>query len=340
MTTRRPPLARPSLLAPLLVAFAACSSAEDGTGATRAAPGAGADGGGASGGGDSGGPTSTDGGGTPASPDASTGTTGSDASAPADAGDAATKAGRDLSTDRNAFFGASRCAGLHAQLCEDFETGTLDKATWEVAGDVPVIDSVHTARGGKALHITKVGNGLSYIRERKTFPEANNGYFGRAFVYFASLPATPSMTYAHWTFLAASGTGTTGEIRVSGQLQNGANHLGVGTDSGNDPAGTGDWTNSDNDPAGKPRAVPLGEWMCIEWQHDGAANETRLWWDAVEHVSLHTTAKLHGGNKNDYVLPAMNNVWIGWQEYQTSGDKFEMWVDEIAIDKARIGCVD
>ncbi|PMZ86541.1 hypothetical protein, partial [Pseudomonas sp. FW306-2-11AD] len=92
------------------------------------------------------------------------------------------------------------------------------------------------------------GNGPSYIKESKTFPAKNDTYFGRAYVWFATL-AGPPMSYAHWTFIAASGTNVSGEIRVSGQFQNGKNLFGVGTDNRIDDAGTGDWTTSDNDPA-------------------------------------------------------------------------------------------
>jgi hypothetical protein len=48
---------------------------------------------------------------------------------------------------------------------------------------------------------------------------------------------------------------------------------------------------------------------------------------------------MHGGNSNPYTLPTFTNVWMGWQEDQTSTETFEMWIDEIAIDKERIGCV-
>jgi len=244
-----------------------------------------------------------------------------------------------FSTDKTKFFGESRCAKANVDLCEDFESGTLDMSTWSVTGDTPVIDGQQHARGSKALHITKVGDGASYIKETKTFPAANNTYYGRIFVYFKSLPTSPGMSYAHWTFIAASGTGASGQIRVSGQLQNGNNLFGVGTDTGSDPNGSGDWTNSDKDPNGMPLAVPTGDWLCIEWMHDGANNETRFYWDAVEHPSLHTTATMHGGNSNPYVLPTFTNVFVGWQEYQTSSETFEMWVDEIAINGSRIGCV-
>jgi hypothetical protein len=248
--------------------------------------------------------------------------------------------GRDFSTDRTLFFGGSRCADAGVQLCEDFETGSLNTAIWKVSGTTPVIDGMQHARGAKALHITQTGDGLSYIKETTTFPEPNNTYFGRVFVYFKSLPIPPGMTYAHWTMLAASGTGVPGEIRVSGQLQNGKNLFGVGTDNRTD-GGSGDWTNSDNDPKGAPVAVPLDTWLCIEWMHKGDTNETAFWWDDVAHPSLSTTAAVvHGGNPgNPYLLPEFNQLWIGWQEYQTSTEIFESWIDEIAIDKQRIGCV-
>jgi hypothetical protein len=247
--------------------------------------------------------------------------------------------GRDFSTDRTKFFGDSRCAQANVQLCEDFESGTLDTSTWTVNGNAPVIDGVQHARGNKALHITKMGNGASYIKETKTFPAVDHTYYGRMFAYFNSLPSNPGMTYAHWTFIAASGTGANGEIRLSGQLSNGKNLFGVGTDTGTNPNGSGDWTNSDKDPNGNPLAVPTGQWLCIEWEHSTKTNETHFWWDATEHPSLDTTATMHGGNANPYDLPEFTNVWLGWQEYQASTENFEMWIDEIAIDKDRIGCV-
>ncbi len=277
-----------------------------------------------------------------------TGTSGAGGASAAGAGGGGASAGsgggaRDLSTDRTTFFGATRCAQAHVQLCEDFESGTLDTATWTtLGGPKPVIDGVKAARGSKALHFTIMGNGQSAIRESKTFPATNNTYFGRAFVYFASLP-TPmtGFTYSHWTMIAATGSQVSGEIRVSGQMQNGMSYWGVGTDNRVDVDGTGDWTNSDKDPNGKPLAVPTGQWLCVEWMHKGDTNETRFWWDGIEHPSLYTKPSTpHGGNPTEpYILPQFKNVWLGWAEYQPTTEPFELWLDEIAIDKDRIGCV-
>jgi hypothetical protein len=255
-----------------------------------------------------------------------------------DGGDAGT--GRDLTPNKAAFFGASRCAQAGVKLCEDFESGTLDTATWSVNGAAPVIDGVQHARGAKALHITVNGNGPSYIKETKSFPATNDTYWGRIFVWFDSLPVVNgAFTYAHWTFAAATGTNVPGEIRLSGQLQNGKNLFGVGTDN-RTTNGTGDWTLSDKDPMNMPVAVPTKQWLCIEWLHKGDTNETRFFWDAVEHPSLYTTSTKSGSTTGKpYILPQFNALWVGWQEYQTTTEKFEMWVDEIAVDSQRIGCV-
>jgi hypothetical protein len=246
---------------------------------------------------------------------------------------AGTDAGRPLGTDRSTFFGASRCAAAHVQLCEDFEGASLDTSIWEVTGS-PAIDTAQKARGAQSLHVRITGNGAQFIRERKTFPMKDDTYWGRAFVYFEQLPQAP-MTYAHWTFIAASGSGVSGEIRLSGQLSNGKNLFGVGTDNRTDPDGTGDWTMSDKDPNGVPS---LHTWSCIEWLHSGGTNETRFFLDGVEHPSLHTTETVNGGNGMPYKLPQFDNVWVGWQEYQSSTETFELWVDEFAIDGSRIGC--
>jgi hypothetical protein len=256
-------------------------------------------------------------------------------------------AGRSYGSDRSQFFGASRCAQLGAMLCEDFEAGAIDTATWSVVGTTPLIDTMEAARGSHALHIrmapsgtSATANGASYLKNTKLFPALKGGYYARAFIYFANLPAGPD--YAHWTAFAS--TTSLGEIRLSGQYQSNMSLWGVGTDSGsNTTTGTGDWTTNDNDPAGSPRAVPTGEWMCLEWMHDSTNDKTTFWWDATEHASLDTTTTKHGGNTNPYTIPDITGVWFGWQEYQprvNSPQLYEAWIDELAVDTKRIGCVD
>jgi hypothetical protein len=132
------------------------------------------------------------------------------------------------------------------------------------------------------------------------------------------------------------GDGNDSEIRVGGQFnpQVDKNLFGVGTDGGP----TGDWTNLDGDDGAKP--VPVQTWVCLEWMHKGDTSETKFWWDGVEHPSLATTESMHGGSDDPYTLPDFKSIWFGWWLYQEDPvpDHYDVWIDEIAVDYARIGC--
>jgi hypothetical protein len=316
----------------------------EGSGGSSAVGGAKAEAGGAASGGKAAGNSGAGGAGAPGSDGGSSATGGSDAGAPqGGAAGQENDGGRSFSTDRSRFLGDSRCAAAHVAFCEDFESGSL--SAWKLSG-TPTIDGVQKARGQKALHVRAASGSKVAIETNKIFPIADNTYYGRAFVYFVALP-TPvgSQTYAHWTFIAATGDNVSGEIRVSGQMSNGINHFGVGTDNRTDTNGTGDWTNSDNDPKGAPKTVPLDQWLCIEWMNKGDTNETRFYWDGAEHPSLYTSETMHGGNQNPYLLPMFRRVWLGFQEYQQIRDtqnnleQYELFIDEVALDHDRIGCV-
>ncbi len=245
--------------------------------------------------------------------------------------------GRDYSPDRTKFFGEPRCDVADVLLCDSFEEAALDEAVWQPSGDVS-IDLAKGARGSGSLHVHAEQNAFSYVRETVTFPAPDNTYYGRMFVWIDALPVSPD--WSHWTLVGAVGSGEPGEIRVGGQLNRfaGINLFGIGSDGGP----TGDWTNLDDDPAGAPLEVVVQDWVCIEWMHDGANDATSFWWDAVEHPSLATTATSHGGEQAaEYRMPEFESVWIGWWLYQggPTPDHYDVWIDEVAIDATRVGCI-
>jgi hypothetical protein len=238
-----------------------------------------------------------------------------------------------FSTNRDEFFGDPRCsAGF--DLCEDFESGMFDEEIWELAGtEQASVDDTRAARGEYSAHFHTADNGHSLIRTRAIFPATDNTYFGRMFVYFDSMPTAPED--AHWSVSGAQGPDAEEfEVRVGGQYDGSVNRFAVGSDHGP----TGDWTNKDEDPGD---AVPVREWVCLEWMHRGDTHETRFFWDGVEHPSLYTSATEHGGDQaEDYELPEFASVWFGWWLYQpeTVPAEFDVWIDEIALDAERIGC--
>ncbi len=240
-----------------------------------------------------------------------------------------------FSTNRDDFFGEPRCGTQYA-LCEDFESGSLDTGRWEQRGTVDIDDS-QSARGNYSAHFHTEDNGIAYITQTEAFPAPNNTYYARIFVRFDTMPTAPD--WAHWTVAGAQDATVTDdapEIRIGGQYHptEDMNLFGVGTDRGP----TGDWTNLDDDNG--PQEVPVDEWVCLEWMFDGQSNQTKFWWDGVEHPSLATSETVHGGSDDPFVLPDFGSSWFGWWLYQagTTPPEFDVWIDEIVVDYARIGC--
>jgi hypothetical protein len=239
--------------------------------------------------------------------------------------------GRTYSTDPTTFLGNPRCTS-DLDFCEDFENASLDTQRWRIqtSGDNPAVVTTRAARGMRSAHFHTDDNGLALLHTSEPFPAANNRYYGRLFVWFEAMPTAPE--WAHWTIAASTTDADESEIRVGGQYDNTINRFGVGTDHGP----TGDWTNLDEDP-GDP--VPVGEWVCVEWLHDGQNDVTDLWWNGVARPSLHTTATDHGGT-GEYRMPDIDSMFIGYWLYQpdTVPAEFNVWIDEVAIDADRIGC--
>ncbi len=265
--------------------------------------------------------------------------------------DAAVDAGRVFSTDPTTFFGASRCADSGTLFCDGFES-SFDASAYSQAvstGDTLAVDTSQFARGSSSLHVLLNGPGEAELVLKSIFPVVDDRYFGRVFVRFHQVPRAPA-TYAHWTFAAATGTGQAGETRLSSQFETSGKSLGnlfsVGTDTGSEDGGTGDWTNNDKDPGpdgSAPEVIPVDQWLCIEWMNDGTADRTDFWWDGVDHPSLQTYVNVPGRAKDaGYYLPTYTQAWIGLAVYGETGQptdqQYEAWFDEMAYDTQRIGC--
>lgn len=295
--------------------------------ATGGSAGSGTSGTGGSGGGTGGSAGANSGGGGSGGANGGTGGTGGDAGA-SDGGTG------DGGADPE-FFGDSRCTS-DLLFCEDFEATSLDTTRWQIrtSGSDPEVDDTRAARGLRSAHFATMDNGLSLLRTSEPFPVAGNRYYGRLFAWFDSMPTAPE--WAHWTIAGSETDADDSEIRVGGQYDNTINRFGVGSDHGP----TGNWITLDEDP-GEP--VPVRTWLCVEWLHDGTADVTDFWWDGLPRPSLHTTATDHGGESGtEYRMPDIDSMFVGWWLYQadTAPDHFDVWIDEVAIDDERIGCVD
>jgi hypothetical protein len=78
---------------------------------------------------------------------------------------------------------------------------------------------------------------------------------------------------------------------------------------------------------------PIAKWSCFEWEYERATNTVRFWIDEVPLADVSVTNPL-------WVQPPYDKVNLGWQNYQANlAAPMDVWMDEVALDGARIGCV-
>ncbi len=222
--------------------------------------------------------------------------------------------------------------GKNLLLCEDFETvalgGVPDPAVWTIdkgAGATVAVDNKQFKHGKHALHLhTLPDANKALLHEKKTFPlpGGKNSLYGRANVMIEAGLVVPKN---HTNFFEASGkvNGVSGNYRYGAS---GAKFL-------------ANYNPGDPSKASKT-AVPVGVWSCIEWAFLGDTNEMHFWIDDKEIVDLAVPSI--GVNGMVWEAPTFDSFYFGWITYatDTASDHYDVWYDDIAIDTARIGCVE
>jgi hypothetical protein len=230
--------------------------------------------------------------------------------------------------------GPGGCRVPGVLFCEDFDrlpAGGPSTLRWGVDTRNGTLAVEPARRGGKHLHITTRDNGRAFLRaDDLTIGPA--GFYGRMRLRVDAFPTAPD--WAHFTLVEATGTGSAEIVRpVGGQYVPTLDRSlwGIGADGGP----TGDWTAwTESAPTTEDR------WQCVEWRLDPATNTVTTWFDGGAGAVLTASENAHGGNDVPFVLPTVDTVKIGWQLYQggTTPERFNLWIDDIALATQRIGC--
>jgi hypothetical protein len=220
-----------------------------------------------------------------------------------------------------------------SQLCESFEGeegAAPDPQIWTRNNDGLVLSSKRAARGTKSLHVPPMTSGQYFIRETKTFPAMNGAFYGRFYLWIERIPVEAPDGLYHWTFLEGSDSDTDKGgwvIRLGGHHRSNRLSLirfNINTHTGEGEDGTADLINGF-----KPQ-----QWYCIEFYFDTPKSEARFWINGVENTMLHWLKNRAGA----YIFPTLKTIRFGWAEYQVAKTPYESYIDEIALDPARIGC--
>jgi hypothetical protein len=193
------------------------------------------------------------------------------------------------------------------------------------------VDDKEAARGTHSLKMGAIANGpRRIVHPAMTF---GPGFWGRIF-YRIQTPAPKINGYLHSTMVALvgnnpQGTGTE-EVRVVDTVEdpNGKNQFLYNVQPNGAEFGTGSPYDYMYDDA----------WHCAEWHIDGADQSYHFFLDGNEITKI---ALMNGANnfKNTGIPPqGFQSIEVGWYNYQSSPPGFVAWIDEVAVDTARIGC--
>jgi hypothetical protein len=207
--------------------------------------------------------------------------------------------------------------GCTALLCEDFdgELG-IDPSIWTIdtGYDRAITLSLQSdmvVSGTQAAHAHLVDHtgGFATLRQSVTFPALADELWGRAYLY-----DTLSVEAGHTGYVSAY----VGDARV----------LEIGQSQGH-------WQLTYYDgggeaPHGSDGVVPHDGWVCFEWRFTRAGDnliEIYVEGDAVDSYAA-----------EGIEIPAFTAVGIGLDNHSANPPGNDLYIDDIAIDAARIGC--
>jgi hypothetical protein len=203
-------------------------------------------------------------------------------------------------------------------LCDDFESSApgAQGSSWTIDKDkLMTVVEVSTAKAHSGTHSVHVqvaaATGSSavygYIDETKTFPAMNNAFWGRMWVW-SEAGSQPS----HVVLIEADGQYTGGKTEGVRIMNTMGNNLASNLESS-------DASNVSS------TVLPQGKWSCFEWQVQSSA--LHLYMDGMEITKAGAT----------WPEPNVSKLRVGFQRW-AQGPAADTWIDDVAVDEARIGC--
>lgn len=204
-------------------------------------------------------------------------------------------------------------------------------AGWTKQGATGVVED-NARNGTRSLKVEPATNGPRRIlHPAETF---GSKHWGRIF-YKLQLPVPDA--FVHSTLVALSGNGPNigaAEYRVVDTVKQAVDTQDVGSRyqflfnvQPQNSAEFGTGTNYD-------RAFD-GEWHCAEWNIDAADQSYRMYWDGTEMLNFTHGAGNYAGSE---IPNEFGEIRVGLNNYQAAPPGFTVWIDDIAISAARVGC--
>lgn len=211
--------------------------------------------------------------------------------------------------------GPSLCATANVLFCEGFENG-LGVWTAVANGGHSNPDKTRPYRGASSLHATIDAikqPGTPVNAKQEHFQQLPADVFVRVFVYVPSPFPASSPDLVEVTVDSNPYPGMELLERAPGVVA--ASAFGGPTD---------DWASA--------TPVPLDQWACFEIEVDGPNQTFRAWLDDVPLGDMTRTFS------QPVSAAGIVKVGLAYFAPATNQPATEVWVDEVAVDGARIGC--
>ncbi|HVU51863.1 MAG TPA: hypothetical protein VHL80_14300, partial [Polyangia bacterium] len=230
------------------------------------------------------------------------------------------------------------CTTQGTELCEDFERGVIDPKIWTqhaTTGTSLSVDGMHVHGGTHALHVKMVagGQGTAQIADAVTFPAKNNTFYTRAWIYFSpDLPADHMGGY-HMAYLLATGNNDLGFVEAGLGSAGNKQYLGYSEYYGDGPDVHQHGPTFTEFGPDSPTMIVPQQWICLELMQGGDATTThrRVWVDGKELPE-------QVSDFSDRKPPQFSLMSIGVLQYHQTPILTDVWVDDIRVSSARIGC--
>lgn len=238
-------------------------------------------------------------------------------------------AGGTAGTGSNA---AADCASGNYLICEDFESTEVGGVPddWTQHGEEARVADDEAHGGAQSLKLGAIPNW-----ERRIYHDASllgGAHWGRIY-YKVELPVPDA--FVHSTLVALSGVGPTfgeSEYRVVDTVKQSAQDGSMHQFLYNvQPQNAGEFA------TGGPYDFSFdAEWHCAEYFIDGPNQAYALYVDGEEELAFENGA----GNYQDSDMPdSFVELRVGWINYQDAPPGFTAWIDDIAFDETRVGCL-
>ena len=209
----------------------------------------------------------------------------------------------------------------------------MPPAGWSKHGDASSVANDAAAHGVRSLKL-----GAIPTWERRIYHDASAlgpSHWGR--IYFKVQQPVPD-AFVHSTLVALGGEGPTrgrSEFRVVDTVKQAKDTRDIGSriqflwnvqPQNSDEFGHGtnyDWTFEDR-------------WHCAEWHIDAANQSYAFYLDGKQIIDLENGAGEYDGTD---IPQSFSELRVGWINYQDSPPGFTAWIDDIALDGARVGCL-